>query len=112
MSKKLWSLSLLALALCLGSLPVMAQDIYNNLNSDPNNVYQCCTGWTVSGTGTIGTSFTAANQFTAMASGSVSEIDIGIGYVTGLNSFYAARLLGWKSNRPTIWNGNSGCWTA
>src|SRR5690242_8408883 len=57
LSKKLWSLSLLALALCLGSLPVVAQDIYNNLNSDPNNVYQCCTGWTVSGTGTVGTSF-------------------------------------------------------
>lgn len=88
--KLLWSLSLLALALCLGSLPVMAQDIYNNLNSDPNNVYNCCNGWTVSGEGTVGTSFTAANQFTAMASGSVSQIDIAVGYVTGLNSFYAA----------------------
>ena len=63
---------------------------FSDLNSDPQNVYQCCTGWTVSGSGTLGTSFTAANEFTAMASGSVSQIDIGIGYVTGVNSFYAA----------------------
>ena len=63
---------------------------FNDLNSDPQNVYQCCNGWTVSGTGTVGTSFTTANEFTAMASGSVSQIDLGVGYVTGVNSFYAA----------------------
>lgn len=93
MSKKLlWSITLLAAALLVSSLPAMADNttFFNDLNSDPNNVYQCCTGWTVSGTGTIGTSFTAANLFTALASGDVSQIDLGVGYVTGTNSFYAA----------------------
>jgi len=83
------SFCLLALALCI-AMPAMAQDtLYSNLGTG-DNVYQCCTGWTVSGTGTLGTSFTQANEFTAMASGSISQIDIGIGYVTGTNSFYAA----------------------
>jgi len=83
-----WSFCLLAIALCV-SLPAMADStLYSNLGTDP--IYQCCNGWTVSGSGTVGTSFTAANEFTAMASGSISQIDIGIGYVTGVNSFYAA----------------------
>ena len=83
-----WSFCLLAIALCV-SLPAMADStLYSNLGTDP--VYQCCNGWTVSGTGTVGTSFTSANEFTAMASGSISQIDIGVGYVTGVNSFYAA----------------------
>lgn len=84
-----WSFSLLALALCI-SLPAMAQDtLYSNLGTG-SDVYNCCTGWTVAGTGTLGTSYTQANEFTAMASGSISQIDIGVGYVTGTNSFYAA----------------------
>ncbi len=89
MKKFAWSLCLLAIALCV-SLPAMADDtLYSNLGTG-GDVYQCCSGWTVSGTGTVGTSFTAANEFTAMASGSISQIDIGIGYVAGVNSFYAA----------------------
>jgi hypothetical protein len=63
--------------------------LYSNLGPE-GDVYNCCTGWTVSGTGTVGTSFTAANQFTAMASGSISQIDIAVSLVTGTNSFYAA----------------------
>ena len=61
--------------------------------------YNCCTGWTVSGTGTVGTSFTAANEFTVAGSGNfnVSQIDLAVGYVTGLNSFYAS-----------IWTDNGG----
>jgi hypothetical protein len=85
-----WSLSLLALALCLGSLPAMAQDtFYNNFGTDFN--YQCCSGWTVSGEQATGSSFSAANSFISMASGSVSQIDIGIGWVLSpSNTFYAA----------------------
>jgi hypothetical protein len=85
-----WSFCLLAIALCI-SLPAMAGDtsLYSNLGTG-NDVYQCCSGWTVSGSGTVGTSFTTANEFTAMASGSISQIDIGIGYVTGVDTFYAA----------------------
>lgn len=54
------------------------------------NVYQCCSGWTISGTGTLGTSFTAANEFNAGVGGSVSQIDLGVGYVTGSPQFYAS----------------------
>lgn len=92
MSKKFtWSFCLVVVALCVSSLPAMAgsQTFFTDLGSG-DNVYQCCTGWTVSGSGTVGTSFTAANEFTAMASGSISQIDIGIGYVGGVDSFYAA----------------------
>ena len=62
-----------------------------------NNVYNCCTGWTVSGTGTVGTSFTAANLFNSGIGGSVSQIDLGVGYVAGTNAFYAS-----------IWTDNGG----
>ena len=87
MSKKLvWSITLLALALCL---PATAQTTYFDDFGAGNN-YQAGTGWTVSGSGVVGTSFTAANLFTSLASGSVSQIDLAVGYVTGLNSFYAA----------------------
>lgn len=55
------------------------------------NVYQCCAGLRVSGSQTEGeVSYTAANQFQAASSGSVSQIDIGIGHVSGANSFYAS----------------------
>jgi hypothetical protein len=66
-----------------------ATTLYSNLGTG-TDVYNCCSGWTVSGTAGTGTSFTAANEFQVMASGSVSQIDIGIGYVTGVNSFYVA----------------------
>ena len=76
MKKLVCLFGLLALALCI-SLPALAQiDLYNNLGSG-GSVYQCCSGWTVSGTaGTGGTSFTSANEFTAMASGNISQIDM------------------------------------
>ncbi len=85
--KKIASLLVLAL---FATLPAMAQTTFFTDLGPSGNVYQCCTGWTVSGTGSIGTAFTQANEFTAMASGSISQIDIGVGYVEGTNSFYAA----------------------
>jgi len=88
LNKKLgWSLCLLALALC--AMPAMADTLYSNFGSG-NNVYQCCTGWTVSGSGYIGTSFIAANEFQVTTGGSVSEIDIAVGLVVGPDSFYVA----------------------
>ena len=89
MSKK-FALTLCLLALALSSLPAMAQStLYSDLGTG-TNVYQCCEGWTVAGSGILGESFTAANEFTAGASGSVSQIDIGIGTAAGGNSFFAA----------------------
>jgi PEP-CTERM motif len=75
----------------------MADTLFNDFGSGFS--YNCCTGWTVSGTGTVGTSFTAANLFTASGSGafSLDQIDIGVGYVAGDNSFYAS-----------IWTDNAG----
>ncbi len=86
MNRKLvWSLCLLALALC--TMPAMADTLYSNFGSG-NSVYNCCTGWTVSGTGTIGTSFISANEFQVTAGGSVGEIDVAVGLVVGPDSFY------------------------
>lgn len=73
----------------------MAQDVFFSDLGTGSNVYQCCTGWTVGGSQTLGSFFVAANEFTAGASGSVSQIDIGIGYVTGENSFIASL---WTAN--------------
>lgn len=73
----------------------MAQDVFFSDLGTGSNVYQCCTGWTVGGSQTLGNFFVAANEFTAGATGSISQIDIGIGYVTGENSFIA-----------TLWTAN------
>ncbi|MGB8885886.1 MAG: choice-of-anchor R domain-containing protein [Candidatus Korobacteraceae bacterium] len=98
MSKKcVWSLCLVAFALCVSSLPAMAQQTFFTDLGPQGNVYNCCSGWTVSGSGTVGESFTAANLFTSLLTGSVSQIDLGVGFVTGVNSFYAS-----------VWTDNGG----
>src|ERR1019366_2111434 len=82
LSKKLGrSVCLLTLALCVSSLPAMAGTLFSDLGP-PGNDYNCCTGWTVSGTGTIGTAFTSANLFTLGGSGlqTIDQIDLGVGY--------------------------------
>jgi len=70
-------------------MPAMADSLYSNLGTG-SAVYNCCTGWTISGTGSIGTSFTQANEFEVTTSGTVSHIDLGVGFVEGVNSFYVA----------------------
>ena len=92
MSKKLgWSVCLLTLAMCVSSLPVMAGTLFSDLGP-PGNQYGCCNGWTVSGTGTVGVAFTAANLFTVGGSGnfSVDQIDLGVGWVVPPKTFYAS----------------------
>jgi len=86
-----WSSVLLALVLCLTGLPALADSttFFNDLGSS-GDIYDCCNGRAVSGTGFLGTSFSQAYQFSALASGSVTQIDIAVGYVAGENSFYAA----------------------
>jgi PEP-CTERM motif len=98
LNKKLgWALCLLTLAVCVSSLPAMADTLFNDFGSGFN--YNCCSGWTISGTGSVGTSFTAANLFTVSGSGnfSVSSFDLGVGYVEGANTFFAS-----------IWTDNAG----
>jgi len=76
---------LLALALC--SLPAMAgTTLYSNLGTG-TDVYQEGIGWTISGTGTLGFSQSIADEFQVTSNGSVGTIDIGVGYVEGVNSF-------------------------
>jgi hypothetical protein len=117
MKKITWSFCVLAMVLFVGSLPAVAQSssgfpqpiFFSDLGSG-SNVYNCCDGWTVAGSGTIGSYFTAANEFMAGASGTVTQIDIGIGYVLGTNSFFAS-LYTANGNEPgTViqqWNGLS-----
>jgi hypothetical protein len=98
MSKRIgWSLCLLTLVVC--SLPAMADSTLFTDLGPPGNQYQCCSGWTVSGTGTIGTAFTAANLFTVGGSGNfnVSQIDLGVGWVVPPMTFTAG-----------IWTDNAG----
>ena len=85
----------------------MGQDVFFSDLGTGSNVYNCCEGWTMGGTGTLGTYVYDANEFTAGASGSVSQIDIGIGYVTGTNSFFAALYTANGNNPGTLldqWN--------
>ena len=76
----------------------MADTLFSDLGP-PGNVYQAGTGWTVSGTGLIGTSFTSANLFTVGGSGnfSVTSFDLGVGYAGGTNTFFAS-----------VWTDNAG----
>ena len=98
MKKSGWMLCLLALALCVGSLPAMAgSTLYSNLGP-AGNVYQCCTGWTIAGTGTVGFYQAVAEEFQVTANGNVGEIDAGVGWVTGDNSFIMSLVEG---NSPT-----------
>ena len=117
MKKIAWSFGVLAMLLFASSLPAMAQSssgiplpiIFSDLGSG-SNVYNCCEGWTVAGSGSIGSYFTAANEFMAGASGAVFQIDIGIGYVEGTNSFFTS-LYTANGNEPGTliqqWNGLS-----
>ncbi len=98
MKKSAWLLCLLALALGASSLPAFAgSTLYSNLGP-PGNLYQAGTGWTISGTGTVGFYQSIAEEFQATSNGNVSEIDAGVGYVTGDNSFVMSLVEG---NSPT-----------
>jgi PEP-CTERM motif len=89
---------------------------YSDLGNPVN--YNCCAGWTVSGTGGTGTSFTAANLFTSTMSGSVSQIDLGVGWVLGpypfnasvwtdVNNLPGTQLASWTGLMSTAEFGNS-----
>ena len=90
-------LCLLALALCASSLPAMADVLYGNLGP-PGNLYQEGQGWTIAGTGTVGFYQSIAEEFQVTAGGRIGEIDAGIGWVTGDNSFVMSLVEG---NTPT-----------
>jgi len=106
LNKKLgWMLCLLALAVCASSLPAMADTLYGNLGP-PGNLYQAGTGWTIAGTGTVGFYQSVAEEF-QMTAGTISEIDAGVGWVTGDNSFVMSLVEGNAIIGGTI----KGSWT-
>ncbi len=86
MSKKFgWSLCLLALALCASSLPAMAGIAYNNTLPNPSNTDA---GWTTSGSGSLPGLVEDAQLFTSATTGTVSEITVDVGYVSGDNGAF------------------------
>ena len=82
--KKLSVFTIVALvALCAASVPAMADIAYSNLGSPVN--YNCCSGWTVGGANSPVGLVNDAEQFTSATTGNVSQIDVGLGWVTGGN---------------------------
>ncbi len=63
---------------------------YTNLGT--GETYQCGPiGWNVAGSGsTLPSSYTQAAEFTSQASGSVSQIDVAVSPVSGVDSFFVA----------------------
>ena len=64
----------------------MADTLYSNLGTG-TDVYQAGIGWTISGTGILGFSQSIGDEFQVTSNGSVSQIDVAVGYVEGTNSF-------------------------
>ncbi len=81
--KSAWMLCLLALALC-ASLPAMAGIVYNNTLPTGSN---CCSGWTIGGSGSLVGLVMDAQGFNSGpgGGGTVSDIAIDIGYAAGDN---------------------------
>lgn len=80
--KKLSVFTIVALvALCAASVPAMADIAYSNLGSPVN--YNCCSGWTIGGPNSPVGLVNDAEQFTSATTGNVSQIDVGVGWVTG-----------------------------
>ena len=77
-----WFLCLLALALCVSSLPAMADIAYTNLQS---GTYNCCSGWTIGGAGSPVGLVEDAQLFTSAVSGNVNQVDLALGFVAGDN---------------------------
>jgi len=64
----------------------MLSVLYDNFNSDPNNAYNCCVGWTISGpTSPVGATFADAMPFTPASNATVKKIVVAVGYVVGVN---------------------------
>lgn len=67
-------------------LPLGTTEIYSTFNTDVDNAYDCCGGWTVSAVGSIlGFQQDVAMPFTPAADGTVRAIHAAVGWVTGTN---------------------------
>jgi hypothetical protein len=77
-----WMFCLLALALCASSLPAMAGTAYTNIQ---DNSYQCCSGWTIGGSGSPVGLVEDAQLFTSLVSGNANQITVALGFAAGDN---------------------------
>ena len=92
--RKLAAFALVALiAMSLATVSAMADDTAFSDLGNPIN-YNCCAGWTVGGQNSVVGLVRDANQFTSLSTGNVTQIDVGLGWVTGEN---AATISLWTS---------------
>jgi hypothetical protein len=62
------------------------KEIYSTFNTDPDNAYDCCGGWTISAEGSIiGARQDVAMPFTPGGNYLVKTISVAVGYVDGTN---------------------------
>ncbi|SRR5579872_20082 len=94
MKRVSWLLVMLVVVAGLTVLPASADTFFSDFG--PGNSYNCCVGGTISGPTSAPGWVIQANQFTAGFSGSVSQIDIAIGYVTG--ALNGATISLWSDN--------------
>jgi hypothetical protein len=89
--KQFYRRARMVLAFCVLSLPSMASVLFSDLGG-AGDVYNDGSGWTVSGSGFLGTSETAAGLFvvTGIGSLSVTEIDLAVVNIDAPDTFSAA----------------------
>jgi hypothetical protein len=90
--KQLRLILLAALAFACCAMPASASVVlFTDLGSG-TSVYNCCTGWTISGTGGTGTSYSNAGLFTVAGSGNeaVEQIDLAVAHNAGTSAFNAS----------------------
>ncbi len=82
MNRKLgWMFCLLALAVC-ASLPAMADIAYTNIQ---DGSYNCCSGWTIGGSGSLVGLVEDAQLFTSAVTGNANSITVALGFAAGDN---------------------------
>ncbi len=96
MKRSLLLFLVLASMALMASQSAIADTVFNNFAA--GHGYNCCTGWTVSGSTSPPGLSTSANEFTALVTGSVSQIDVAVGWVTGTNG---ATVSFWTDNSGT-----------
>lgn len=66
--------------------PFGVKEIYSTFNTNPDDAYNCCSGWTISAVGSIvGSLQDVAMPFTPDANYTVLAVDVAVGYVAGTN---------------------------
>lgn len=67
-------------------VPAGLQEIYSTFNTNPDDAYGCCSGWTISAVGSIvGSLQDVAMPFTPSDNYTVTAITVAVGYVAGTN---------------------------